>query len=69
MRRAPLLYARIDIPTLSSEPCDVYCRECKDYRVVVPNLQAARRTAWSHDVDHWRRRIPPSTPRKPKRQP
>ncbi len=57
MRKSPLLYAGIDILTVYTEPCDVVCRECKDYKVQVPDLLAAQRLAWSHDVDHWRRRL------------
>jgi hypothetical protein len=61
---SPRLFARIEVPTFATEPCDVVCRVCKDYRVRVPDLWAAQRWAWSHDVDHWRRRFPTPDPKK-----
>ena len=61
------LYAQIDILTSVREPCEVRCRSCQDYLASAPNLQAARLTAWRHDIDHWRRRILPTTPSNRKR--
>ena len=56
-RKAPLLYAGIVIPTTHTEPCVVTCRVCKGYQAPAADLYAAQKIAWSHDVDHWRRRI------------
>jgi hypothetical protein len=64
MRPAPLLYAGIAMPATHTEPCVVVCRVCTDYAVEASDLYAAQRIAWSHDVDHWRRRIPPTVPTK-----
>ena len=49
------------MPGRWDQPCTVVCRACKDYEVEAPDLHAAQTVAWSHDVDHWRRRIPPTT--------
>lgn len=64
MRKAPLLYAGISMPASYREPCVVVCRVCKGYAVQADDLYAAQKIAWSHDVDHWRRRLP-STEKKP----
>jgi len=62
MRPAPLLYAGIEIPTIWSAPCVVVCRVCRDYAAPATDLYHAQRIAWSHDVDHWRRRLPSVSP-------
>lgn len=64
MRPAPLLYAGIAMPASYREPCFVVCRVCKDYAVETSDLYAAQKVAWSHDVDHWRRRITPPVAKK-----